>query len=139
MVAAIAALSGCGGSDESDPQADAVAETYTTYIDAVKRGDGKAACELLTPAFQRRAGRSIAVGTRADLKNASCQKAIVEGRLPQLQQVVPDLEQIEVDGDRATGFDPGEGEIGPQRVIFRRLGGDWKISRTIFFLRQPGS
>jgi hypothetical protein len=137
LVAAIAALTaGCGdsdGSSTSDRQADAIAQTYKTYIEAVKRGDGKAACELLTPAFQRRAGSSVAAGSRSKLKGAACPKAIAQGTLPQIQQVVPNLERIEVNGDRASGFDPGEGLIGPQKVLFKRLGGDWKISRTIFF------
>ena len=132
LVAAIGAVAAaCGDSDESDPQADAISRTYTTYIEAVKKGDGKAACELLTPAFQRRAGRSVAVGTRANLKGAACPKAIEQGALPQIQQVEPNLERIEVNGNRASGFDPGEGIIGPQKVLFKRIDGDWKISRTI--------
>ena len=134
--AILAAGVGCGG-DDSDPQADAVSDAYVTYIDAVKRGDGKAACDLLTPAFQRRAGASIAVGTRADLKDATCEEAIARGSLPQLQQVEPNLEQIEINGDRASGFDPGEGVIGPQEVFFESLDGDWKISKTVFFRAQP--
>jgi hypothetical protein len=134
-VAAAGAAAGCGDSNESqnDKRVDAIAQTYKTYIEAVKQGDGKAACELLTPAFQRRAGSSVAVGSRSKLKGAACPKAIAQGTLPQIQQVVPNLERIEVNGDRASGFDPGEGLIGPQKVLFKRLGGDWKISRTIFF------
>lgn len=126
---------GCGG-DDSDPEADAVSDAYVAYIDAVKAGDGKKACAMTTPAFQRRAGRSVAVGNRADLRDASCEEAIEQGSIPQLQQVQPNLEQIEVNGDRASGFDPGEGLIGPQEVYFQRLGGDWKIARTRFFGAQ---
>jgi hypothetical protein len=139
---AVAATAGCGSSDESEnlsPEAKAVARTYTDFINAEKRGDGEAACALLTPEFQRRAGAAVAVGSRAALKGASCPKAIEQGTLPQIQQVIPNLQRIKVKGNRATGLDPGEGQFGPQRVFFERLGGDWKISRTVFFsIKQPG-
>ncbi len=127
---------GCGGSDDSaalSKQQRAVAKTYRDYIDAIKQGDGKTACGLLTPAFQRRAGSAVAIGDRKSLKGAACVKAIEQGTLPQIQQVVPDLQRIVVKGDRASGFDPGEGQIGPQKVFFQKLGGGWKISRTLFF------
>jgi hypothetical protein len=125
---------GCGDED-TDPQADAVSDVYVAYIDAVKAGDGRRACAMTTPAFQRRAGRSVAVGTRAELRDATCEEAIEKGSLPQIQQVVPNLEEIEVDGDRASGLDPGEGAIAPQQVFFVRSGGDWKISGTRFYIK----
>lgn len=130
------AVAGCGGSDSSapsTPQQQAVAKAYRDYIDAVKKGDGKAACSLLTPAFQRRAGRAVAIGSRSELKNVSCQVAIEKGTLPQIQQVIPNLERVKVDGVHASGFDPGEGQIGPQKVFFEKLDGGWRISRTVFF------
>jgi hypothetical protein len=136
---ALAAL-GCGGgggSDEPSPpdtaQEKAVAKTYSDYIAALKKGDGEAACALLTPAFQRRAGAAVAVGTRRNLKGAACVKAIDQGTLAAIQKVVPNLSNVEVKGDRASGLDPGEGLIGPQDVFFERIGGEWKISRTVFF------
>jgi hypothetical protein len=142
LIAALFASAGCGGSDDDDqspstPEEKAVARTYSDYIDAVKRGDGEAACSFLTPAFQRRAGAAVAVGPREKLKGAACPQAIEQGTLPQIQDVVPNLIRVEIKGDRASGFDPGEGLIGPQKVLFQRLGGGWKISRTIFF--QPAS
>ncbi len=131
---------GCGGGDGSDepsspdtPQEKAVAKVYSDYIDAIKKGDGEAACALLTPAFQRRAGAAVAVGVRSNLKGAACVKAIDKGTLPAIQKVIPNLVNVKVEGDRASGLDPGEGEIGPQEVFFVKLSGDWKISRTIFF------
>lgn len=134
LAAAIAAVGvACGGSGEEDEQADAVSQVYTSYIEAVKDGDGRAACALLTPARQRQAAESVAVGSRAKLKGLNCRQAISRGTLPQIQQVEPNLEDIQVNGNRASGLDPGEGLIGPQRVFFRRTGGEWKISRTIFF------
>ena len=143
VLALFCIAAGCGG-DDSDPEADAVSEAYVAYIDAVKAGDGKKACAMTTPEFQRQAGRSVAVGPRADLRDASCEEAIEQGSLAQLQQVEPNLEDIEVNGDRASGLDPGEtvpveGQsvvIGPQEVFFERLGGDWKIARTVFFEQE---
>jgi len=40
-------------------------------------------------------------------------------------------------GNRASGFQPGEGRFGPQKTIFRRLNGDWKISATIYTKPAP--
>lgn len=133
-----AAAIGCGSADDDSaspetPQEKAVAKTYSGYIAALKQGDGKTACSLLTPAFQRRAGASVAVGNRANLKGAACVQAIEQGTLPQIQQVVPDLQRVVVKGNAASGLDPGEGQIGPQKVFFEKLGGAWKISRTVFF------
>ncbi len=135
----VSLAAGCGGSDNSGgvspdtPQEKAVAKTYHDYIDALKRGDGKTACGLLTPAFRRRAGSTVAIGTRSDLKGAVCVKVVDQGTLPQIQQVVPNIGRIVVNGKQATGFDPGEGQIGPQKVYFEKLGGGWKISRTVFY------
>jgi hypothetical protein len=126
---------GCGGSSASGADATAVTRTYNTYIAAVKSGDGRAACDLLTPAFQRRASKLVTPRAHAKLRGASCPQAITQGTLPQLQRFKPLLERIRVSGSRASGFNPGQGPFGPQKVLFRRLGGDWKISATIY--RQP--
>jgi hypothetical protein len=130
---------GCGGdgSDETSPpdtpEEKAVAEVYSDYIDALKKGDGETACALLTPPFQRRAGAAVAVGNRRNLKRADCVKAIKQGTLAAIQKVQPNLVNVAIEGDRASGLDPGEGKIGPQEVFFVKMGGDWKISRTVFF------
>jgi hypothetical protein len=44
-----------------------------------------------------------------------------------------------VKGDRASGFQPGEGALGPQRVIFKRLGGDWLIDLTFYQKGVPAT
>jgi hypothetical protein len=136
----VLAVFGCGGDGSSGetsppdtPQEKAVAKVYSDYIDALKEGDGEAACALLTPAFQRRAGAAVALGNRRNLKGAACVKAIDQGTLPAIQKVVPNLVNVKIEGARASGLDPGQGAIGPQEVFFLRVGGDWKISRTVFF------
>lgn len=143
LLAALIVLAafGCGGgggsSDETSspdtPQEKAVAKVYSDYIEALKKGDGETACAMLTPAFRRRAGAAVALGTRRNLKGAACVKAIDQGTLPAIQKVVPNLVNVKIEGGRASGLDPGEGEIGPQEVFFLKVGGDWKISRTVFF------
>jgi hypothetical protein len=120
---------GCGG---SNAEVDAIKHTYETYIEAVKQGDGRTACDLLTPAYRRQASRLVAPPLLAKLKGASCPRVINEGTLPQLQQYEPRLEQIQVHGKRASGFNPAEGPLGQQEVFFRRFGGEWKISNSIF-------
>jgi hypothetical protein len=135
---AIAALAaGCGGSSASDKQVEAITRTYNTYFAAVKSGDGKTACEQLTPAYQRRASKFVTPTKQAQLRGASCPKAISEGTLSLLKQFKPTLERVQVNGNRASGFQPGEGRFGPQKTIFQRLGGDWKISATIYTQRPP--
>jgi hypothetical protein len=129
LVAALAV--GCGGSSDSSKQVDAISKTYNTYIAAVKNGNGKLACEQLTAAYRGRVSQLVTPRAQAKLKGVSCQQAIDQGTLRAvLQKFEPNLTQIEVNGNRASGVDPGEGPFGPQKVLLRRLGGDWKIAGT---------
>jgi hypothetical protein len=145
LVAAIGA--GCGGSGSSGANSSAsskdeaaITNTYNTYVEAVKRGDGKTACQQLTPAYQRRASKLVTPSKQAKLKGASCAQAISQGTLRgPLQKFEPSLERIRVYGDRASGFQPGEGALGPQKVIFKRLGGDWLIDLTIYQKGVPAT
>jgi hypothetical protein len=137
LAAVLAAIVvGCGSS-ASDPQVEAITKTYNDYFAAVKSGDGKAACDLLTPAYQRRASKFVTPIKQAQLKGASCPKAISQGTLSLLKSFKPSLERVQVNGNRASGFQPGEGRFGPQKTIFRRLNGAWKISATIYTKPAP--
>jgi len=129
-IAAVAAVAGCGGSD-SNPQVDAITQTYNAYIAAVKSGNGKLACSQLTPAYARIAARQVPPKKQAELRGASCPKVIRLGTPAALQNFEPNLTNVEIKGDRASGFDPGEGIFASQKVLFRRLGGEWKIAGTI--------
>jgi hypothetical protein len=128
-LAAAAVLAACGS--DSNPQVDAITRTYNAYIEAVKGGNGEVACRQLTPAYARIAARQVPPNKQAELRGASCQEVIRFGTPALLQKFEPNLTQIEVNGNRASGLDPGEGPFGPQKVLFRLLGGDWKISGTI--------
>jgi ABC-type glycerol-3-phosphate transport system substrate-binding protein len=143
-LAAIAILAaGCGGSSSSSSstsssgqggkEADAVAQTWTDYIEAVKSGDGKAACQQLTPTFQRQAANLVTPKERQKLKGVSCPEAVVKGTLrAALKSYQPGLERIQVNGTEANGFQPPEGALGAEKVLFRKLGGDWRISATVY-------
>ncbi len=140
LAAAIAALAvGCGGSSANSKQVEAITKTFNTYFAALKSGDGKTACEQLTPAYQLRASRFVTPTKQAQLKGASCPKALSEGTLTVLKKFHPSLERVQVSGNRASGFQPGQGVFGPQKTIFRRIDGDWKISATIYTRRPPKS
>jgi hypothetical protein len=129
-IAAVTAVAGCGDSD-SNPQADAVTQTYNTYIEAVKSRNGELACRQLTPAYARKAARQVPPSKQAELRGASCPKVIRVGTPAVLKKFEPNLTEVEIKGDRASGFDPGEGIFAPQKILFRRLGGTWKIAGTI--------
>jgi hypothetical protein len=125
---------GCGGSSSgSSPEVDAVTHVYVSYIDAVKAGDGATACRLLAPAYRRQAATLATPQAQAKVKGASCPRAIKVGTLrTALAQLEPRLQRVVVKGDRASGFQPAEGALGAQRVLFRRFGKDWNISGTIY-------
>jgi hypothetical protein len=134
---------GCGGSSSSSTsssssspggkEADAVAQTWKHYIEAVKSGDGKTACEQLTPTFQRQAANLVTPKEVQKLKGVSCPEAIEKGTLrAALKTYEPSLERIQINGTKANGFQPGEGALGPERVLFRKLGGDWRIFATVY-------
>jgi hypothetical protein len=132
IVAALVAA-GCGGSSSDSKDVDAITKSYTAYVEAVKSGDGKTACQHLTPAFQRQAAQLATPSKHAQVKGAGCAKAISEGTLRSvLRNFEPKLERVQVNGDAATGFQPGEGPLGPQKVFFRRLGGDWLIAAVVY-------
>ncbi len=131
----VAAGAGCGssGSSASDKDVAAITSTFNSYIAAVQRGDGKAACALLTPAYQQRAAGLATPSKKSQVKGGTCQEALSKGTLRiVLKSFHPSLERVQVNGDHASGFQPGEGIFGPQKTLFVRLGGEWKISNTIY-------
>jgi len=141
-LAAIAIIAaGCGGSSSTSTSssspggkdADAIAQTWKDYIEAVKSGDGKAACQQLTPTFQRKAANLVTPKDVQKLKGVSCPQAIEKGTLrAALKSYQPNLQRIKVNGTNATGFQGPEGALGAERVLFRKLGGDWRIFATVY-------
>ena len=105
--AAVGAGCGSGGSSASDKQAAAITHTFNSYIAAVQKGDGKAACALLTPAYQQRAAALATPTRKAQLKNKTCEEALSKGTLRAiLQKFHPSLERVQVNGSRGSGFAP---------------------------------
>ena len=138
LAAALAATAaGCGGgSNASGEQVAAITHTFNAYIVAVQKGDGKTACALLTPAYQKRAAQLATPSLKANVKGASCVKAISQGTLPLLKKFHPTLERVQVNGNHASGFQPGQGIFQPHKTLLVLVNGDWKISNTIY-VRQP--
>jgi hypothetical protein len=134
-LAVAALLAACGS--ESNPQADAVTQTYETYIAAVQSSNGRLACRQLTPAYARKAARQVPPPLQAKLKGASCPEVIRVATPAAIKNFEPNLTGVEINGDRASGSDPGEGVFGPQKVLFHRLGGEWKIAGTIYSKNGP--
>jgi hypothetical protein len=139
VIAAVAP--GCGGSgpSASDKQVAAITDTFNSYIAALQRGDGRTACSLLSPAYQRRAAKLITPIKKPQLKAASCSEALSKGTLPVLKTFHPSLERVQVNGKHASGFQPGQGPFGPQKTFFVHLNGDWKITGTIYVKQAPKS
>jgi hypothetical protein len=139
LLAVAGAGCGGGGSSATDKQVAAITDTFNSYIAALQKGDGKTACSLVTPAYQRRASRLVTPTKQAQLKGASCAEALSKGTLPILKKFHPSLERVQVNGNHASGFQPGQGIFQPQKTLFTRLGGDWKIANTIYVKQAPKS
>jgi hypothetical protein len=134
------AAAGCGGgSGANDKQVAAITHTFDSYIAAIQRGDGKAACSLLTPAYQKRAAHLATPSRKPQVKGASCAEAISKGTLSVLKKFHPSLERVQVKGNRASGFQPGQGIFQPQKTFFARTNGKWRISNTIYAKGAPKS
>ena len=63
----------------------------------------------------------------------SCPVAVEKGTIrAALKDFEPGLEQVEVNGNRASGVQPAQGALGVEKVLFRRLDGDWRIFATVY-------
>ena len=122
LLGAGAPLAGCGKSDR-----DAAADTVTSYLEAFGAGDGKEACDKLTPETRR----LIAPRVAEKLGGRDCPDAIraLWGRLPAsqadaLRRAV--ATRVKVRGEAAeVRFRAGRA----RGVAKLRKGGDgWKIS-----------
>ena len=117
LLVVIGLLAPACGSDEEDE----VREAVTTYLKAVAEGDGPKACGRLTPAAQRQLVASV-FGAR------DCNQAVdlFAERLPdrvKSRMRDPEIEDVEVDGSRATVRvkDVEQGAL-------EKVDGEWKIA-----------
>ena len=121
LLAGVAA--GCGGGDDGAATPEAA---YEAYFDAVADGDGEKACGYLTEPYQAEIAKEVAdLGESGE--EASCEDAVSIAQIF-FSEAEPNLKDVEIRGDTATGFDPGIGVFEPRTVEFERIEGDWKIS-----------
>jgi len=137
-VAVLAAGCGSSGTDQNSPEVRAIKRVYAAQLEAVKRGDAKTACALLTPRFQRRAARFTAITKRSLTKGASCEKTLKVGTLRgAIRGARPTLIHVVVHGSSAWALHPAQGSLGAQKVLFRRIGGEWRIAGEISYQGGP--
>ena len=137
--AALAAFAGCGGSGANPDQA--VKQAVVQFLAAVGRGDGKTACQHVTPAGQRALANQIAAATQAK-RTVSCDVII-----SQIGKLLPaDVKtglqnakvlKVTVSGNNASVRDQDiqatKGNLqaflqgGPSTKL-QKVGGDWKVT-----------
>src|SRR3954471_2233036 len=110
-VAAVAAVSSCGGSADED----GVKSTVKKYIEAIADVDGNRACEQLTPEARRRVLTSLNSSGAPELKARSCGEALTkladtsldDRRKDQLRGA--SVEKVSITGSSATAGIYGAG------------------------------
>lgn len=115
LVAGGFALAGCGGSADED----AVREALTEYVEAVERGDGKAACARMTEPLQE-------VLLNASPHASDCPEAIAQVDRGADDRGDLSIDGITVDGDTARASVAVGGGAGTRHAL-RRVDGDWRI------------
>ena len=121
-----------GGAHQRGPQAGAPPRTdaekirhvHRQYFKEVARGDGEAACRLLTSEYRAQ----LVEDKRRTDPGIDCPTAVLSGSQV-FKGYEPRLERVRVRGDSARALDPGR-RFPPQTVTFKRIGQDWKVFRV---------
>ena len=93
LVALALGVAGCGGGGSGDETA--VKQSLQGFLAAIGRGDGKAACALVTPSGQQALARQIAAITRSN-RTVSCELILTETAKLLTPQVKQALESAQV-------------------------------------------
>jgi len=113
LLVPVLALGACGSSEEDEVRA-----AYERFAATIDKREGKAACEMLTPATRRRTAE--AAGYRF------CQQVIEDlSKARRARFVATDPDLIEIDGDRATLLFE-DGRAAP--VELERIDGTWMVA-----------
>jgi hypothetical protein len=115
LVAGGLVLAGCGGSGDED----AVRDALTSYVEAVDRGDGKAACARMTESLQL-------VLLNASPKASDCPEALAQADRGADDRGELSIDGIEVDGDTARASVAVGGGAGTRHLL-RRQDGEWRV------------
>jgi hypothetical protein len=110
----LAVLSACGASDKQQ-----VRDTVKRFYKAASEGDGKTACDQLTPSARGAAGA------------AQCEAAIEQlgqlgGEQAKRRIAGADVFKTRVDGERATTQAQVPGQT-PVVLTLRKVDGEWKL------------
>lgn len=126
LIAALAAA-GCGGGGGGTSQTAASAsagpkDQLRAYLAAFARGDGKAACALLTPE-----ARNGVPSLSNDLKSPDCEGAIAELSRASEHLRAPKI-SVAVEGDRATAKITNRHPPYQSQALLRREDDGWRIA-----------
>lgn len=123
----VVAFAGCGGGDGSDDEQ--VRDAASSFLDAVRDGDGARACDLLgedardkVERFAERFGRTLDSPT-------DCAR-VLELSQPQYPSDF-EIVNVDIDGGRATASADG-GIDGVVDVPLVKDGDDWKVDESDF-------
>lgn len=116
------ALSSCGGGADAASDPEAIRVTLTTYLNAVSRGDGKVACDQLGDDARRDLIRSVRGARDCGDAVTRYRSGLTSEQREQLRTARVD--QVRVDGDRATAKVLGGAEAGR----LERRGDRWLIA-----------
>jgi hypothetical protein len=97
-------VAGCGGGGSGEQAA--VKQSLQSFLAAIGRGDGKAACALVTPAGQQALARQIAAITRSN-RTVSCELILTETAkllTPAVKQALESAQvtKVAISGNTAT-------------------------------------
>ena len=118
-------ISGCGGGGDSDARTSSAAgpaAQVRSYLAAFARGDGKAACALLTPE-----ARNGVPSLSDDLTSPDCEGAIAELSRTSERLRAPRV-SVSVDGDRATARITNRRPPYQSQVLLRKEDDGWRIA-----------
>jgi hypothetical protein len=115
---------GCGGGDNSHANGSPAGpkDQVLAYLAAFSRGDGKAACALLTPV-----ARDGVPSLSDDLRSPDCEGAIAELSRSSEHLRAPHV-SVTVDGDRATARITNKRPAYQSQVLLRKGGDGWRIA-----------
>jgi hypothetical protein len=116
------AAAGCGGADREHADDAAPRDKLHAYLDAFARGDGAAACALLTPEARRGVP-----GLSDEIESPDCEGAIRELARASVRLRAPRI-TVSVEGDSATGRIESKRPAYESQVLLRKEGGTWKIA-----------
>jgi hypothetical protein len=131
IAATALAAAGCGGDGGGGGTDAEVRKAVEDYLTALAAGNGRRACDQLTPGAQKEAVE-IVTAAFADSGDIDCEQAIEElsrdaGQDTKRTILNPEVSEVEVDGDTATARVKGLSE--PARLS--RVGDGWKVSRNV--------